>query len=113
MEITTEILKSVYLMANEYCKARHGFEPEKIELEEDGTLHCYDTDYDGDRRNHAYIAPETLTTDLIEAAEQRRIEKEEADKKEAERRKAYEAAKIQEDKERRFREYKKLKKEFE
>jgi hypothetical protein len=110
---TTENLKQLYKMAEQYCIARYGFEPENIRIDDNGSLYCSDTDRDGWIQNSENIAPEVLTTDLIEAANQRTA-KLEALRKEQEEKRKIEAAK-QAEKELRDRRnlYEMLKKEFE
>ncbi len=91
MEYTQENIKQLYDRVISYCIASFGSEPEHIQLEADGTIFCYDLDYDRDRCNEKYVNASYLTQDLDVLTEQR-LEREkikaESDRLEREKRKA-------------------------
>jgi hypothetical protein len=112
--MTTEQLATTHKRANEYALARHGKEPNEIELCSDGLLRAKYIDYVCGEigETYHYISPEMLTEDLDVVAEQRRKEEEERRiKAEIERQKLL---KIQEEqkKEKRKQLYLELLKEF-
>jgi len=112
---TTEQLQNFYKQAMQYCVAAYGSEPDRITIEEDGTLHacwehyhCGETEYE-----YEYISPESLSEDLEELYNKRKEEEEKArvkaEQERLERQKIYDT----QQKEKRKQEYLKLKKEFE
>lgn len=114
MEITKELLQTIYERANQYALTKYGKEPDSLQLQYDGTIaaewvtyHCGDRDTDTE-----YITAENLTEDLDAVAAERRKREEE----ERQKRAAYEAEqkrlREQRDKEERKRQYEKLKQEF-
>ena len=114
MEITKDLLQTIYERANQYALTKYGSEPHSISLEADGTIaatwtyyRCGDTDTDTE-----YISAENLTEDLDAVAAERRKREEE----ERQKRAAYEAEqkrlREQREKEERKRQYEKLKQEF-
>lgn len=112
---TTEQLQNFYKQAMQYCVAAYGSEPDRITIEEDGTLHacwehyhCGETEYE-----YEYISQESLSEDLEELYNKRKEEEEKArvkaEQERLERQKIYDT----QQKEKRKQEYLKLKKEFE
>lgn len=115
MNITTELLKKVYLRAEQYAIARWNKTPDRIEIQDDGTIRVvweiyYSGEYDYD---YEYISVENLTEDLDPVIEKRKKEEEEAWKAHEIRMKEIEhQRKLQEQEQRRL-QYLKLKQEFE
>lgn len=112
MEITTELLKTLYDRTHQYCIAKYGSQPDTIRIEDDGSL-CviYDGYERGDEEYH-YFSPEELTSDL-DALATERIEKEKQEKiKQEAYQKEQQIIRDENEKQRRKSEYLKLKKEF-
>ena len=117
IDITSELLQTIYKRAQQYAVTKWGKEPDYIEISEDrdGIIIAKWVDYHcGDRDdNSEYISAENLTEDLDSVAEQRKKELErqraEYEKKQREANQRHE----EQQKERRKQEYIKLKKEFE
>jgi hypothetical protein len=114
MDITEEVLETIYRRAIAYCVAKHGSEPSELELE-DGYLEAgYETYCCGESETEYHnISAECLTQDLDEVHAEREKQKE------IDRIKAREAS-LKLEKERkeidtrnRKRQYEELKNEFE
>jgi hypothetical protein len=115
MEITTDLLKTIKQRATQFAITKFGSEPDRMEIEDNGTLYCKWIHYgrcgDVDEETE-YITAENLTEDLDAVAAERvkRLEEERI------KREAYENAqkRIREERERdeRKRQYEKLKLEF-
>lgn len=113
MEITTELLKTIYDRAISYAIAKYGNEPDRIEINEDGSIEA--RWWAHDRYNEDDVetfSAENLTQDLDEVAKER------ADKWEQERIARINRQKIEDeqrairDKAQRKSQYLQLKKEF-
>ncbi len=114
MEITSELLKTIYTRANQYCFAKYGKEADKIQIDEYGNIEAmWYSRYNGSDDDYETITPENLSADLDEVAKQRAIEEEAQRERErirqVQQQKEREAQQLQ----RRRDEYLKLKKEFE
>lgn len=116
MEFTTEALRTLYQRANQFIITSSGKEPERLELQEDGSITAKWEIYSRGHYSHTdeeSINAEDLTRDLDEVATER-IKREDEERKirlamdeiEKERREKAE-------KENRRIQYNKLKKEFE
>lgn len=115
MDITTELLKKVYLRAEQYAIARWNKTPDRIEIQDDGTIRavwelCYSGECDYD---YEYISVENLTEDLDAVIEIRKKEEEEARKAHEIRMKEIERQRQLREQEQRKQQYLKLKQEFE
>ena len=116
MNITTELLKTIYTRAEQYAMARWDRKsPTQIELQEDGTImvtweyyRCGDYDYD-----YEYIDVENLTEDLDVVVQERKKKEEEVRIIMERERKFQEEKRLAQEKEKRRQEYLKLKQEFE
>ncbi len=115
MEITQELLETIFNRAVQYHIAKYGNEPDKIQIEDDGTIsgiteYYYCGSHETDSEN---FSASNLTEDLDEIARQRKVETDaliERQKKEAlEREKRFKEEAL----EKRRQEYLQLKKEFE
>jgi hypothetical protein len=115
MEITSDLLQTIYSRANQFAITKFGSEPDRLELDSDGTITARWIDYRcGDMEEETeYISAENLTEDLDVVAAERAMRLEE----ERIKREAYEREqrriREQREKEERKRQYEKLKKEFE
>lgn len=115
MDITTELLKKVYSRAEQYAIARWNKTPDRIEIQDDGTIRVvweiyYSGEYDYD---YEYISVENLTEDLDAVIEVRKKEEEEARKAHEIRMKEIERQRQLREQEQRKQQYLKLKQEFE
>jgi len=116
MEITSELLQTIYTRAEQYAIARWGSgKPDRIEIEIDGTISVAwekwrGGEYDCDTEE---ITVDNLTSDLDAVAEERRKKEEEARLVMERERKFREERRLAQEKEKRRAEYLKLKKEFE
>lgn len=114
MELNNDLFKTLYERANQYAINHWGKEPDRLELEADyiravwDTYRCGDTDYE-----YEYISVENLTEDLDEVYQKRMAELEEQRKQAEIKRQKEQEERERRDKERRFNDYLKLKKEFE
>lgn len=115
MEITNDLLKTIYTRANQFAITKFGSEPDKIELDSDGIItarwvhyRCGEVDEETET-----ITAENLTEDLdLVAAERAKRLEEERIKREAYEREQ-KRIREQREKDERKRQYEKLKKEFE
>lgn len=117
LEFTTEMMKVLSGRINEHCHARFGSMPDRIQIEEDGTIrvtwfstHPYSCESDNDEE---WIKIEDLKSDLDELAAKRQEELKLKAKKDEEYRKQLEVQRKKEEKEQRRIQYNQLKKEFE
>lgn len=115
MEITEELLITIYKKANQFAIAKWREEPYPIRIEKDGTIGavydrscCGDHDYDLE-----IITAKDLTANLDEVAAERERQLEIQRKKDLEEKQRIEKERQRIDTERRRQEYLKLKKEFE
>lgn len=116
MNITTELLKTIYTRAEQYAMARWDRKsPTKIELEPDGTILVIWEYYNrgGEDYDYEYIDVENLTEDLDAVVAERKRKEEEARIIMERERKFQEEKRLAQEKEKRRQEYLKLKKEFE
>jgi hypothetical protein len=114
MEITTELLQTLYNRANQFAITKYGSEPDSLSLQSDGTIEAKWTHYSrcGDESEYETITAEDLTADLDEVAEQRRKQEEEARIKREEYEKEQKRLREEREKNDRKRQYETLKKEF-
>lgn len=114
MELTENLLETIYKRAMQYCVAKYGSEADEIELE-DGYLQVNFVSYccgDRDVESHT-INAECLTQDLDKVYDERMKEEAEARvKREAERKRQEKIRKERELRQRKAK-YEELKKEFE
>ena len=114
MEITNEILQTIYKRAIQYSINRFGKEPDKIELNDEYLEAVWENykcgDYDIEKQ---FISAENLSENLDEVYKKRIQELEEKRIQEEIRRKKEEEERKKREKECRFQDYLKLKKEFE
>lgn len=115
MEITEELLSTIFKRAHEYATTKYGSQPDHFTGYKDGEFYAiWDTSCCGDRSEDSeLITAENLTEDLDAVAEQRKKEEEIRRKKDLEERQQRERDQQKRDLERRKQEYLKLKKEFE
>lgn len=115
MEITKELLQTIYDRAVQVSLAKFNSTPDQIHLEEDGaitlewTIHCYgDTDYE-----YETIKADELNSDLDQLILERK-EKEELQRIELEKKKKeQEKIRLAVLKEQEYKRYQELKKKFE
>ena len=72
MEITEELIQTIYKRANEFCIAKYGKEPDRFQIFSDGICAIW-TDYEGCEKDSEYITGADLTADLDEVAKEREI----------------------------------------
>jgi hypothetical protein len=116
MQITTEQLITLYQRVEQYYIAKFGKTADYISLESDGTFHCYREEYccgDTDRFDELYISPEVLNDDLDKLVELRKLEEEKRRLAQLEKNRIEKENREFREKEKRKAEYLKLKKEFE
>lgn len=113
MEISEELIETIYKRAMQYCVAKYGKEPGEIHIDEGSFKAVFGyTCYGEYNEDQEYFGVDCLTADLDEVYEQRmQAEAEEQKKREAESKRQN---KIREEANQRNRkaEYLKLKKEF-
>lgn len=115
MNITEDALKTLYTRVAQYCHTKYGEEPDRIEIDEYGTINARFITYhhgDSDETTEC-ISIENLTEDLDAVAAERKRVMEEAQKKQEEEQKRQNALRIEREKQQRKEQYLKLKKEFE
>lgn len=115
MNITEDALKTLHTRVAQYCIAKYGEEPDRLEIYSDGsiaarfiTYHCSETD-----ETIESISLENLTEDLDAVAAERKRVMEEARKKQEEEQKRQNTLRIEREKQQRKEQYLRLKKEFE
>ncbi len=115
MEITKELLQTIYERANQYAITKFGSEPHSLSLESDGTIaaswthyHCGDSDTETE-----YITAENLTEDLDVIAAERRKKEEEAQLERKRKQLEEDQKRAEREKQNRKQQYQALKKEFE
>lgn len=114
-EIKPELLQYLYKLSMQYCVAKFGKEPNKLEVLEDGSLkavyceYCHGEHYEDEQ----YFSADCLTHDLVEVYEMRKKAEEEAKRQQEEQRKRKEEMRIKMEKEERRIKYLELKREFE
>lgn len=114
MEITNELLETIYTRANQYCFAKYGKEADRLQLNEYGNIDAVWTGYNrGDDDNYETVTAENLTADLDEVAKQRAIDEEAYREKERVRQAERQRQRDEEQLRNRKAEYLRLKKEFE
>lgn len=115
MEITTELLKTIYTRASQFAISKFGSEPDRMRLEDDGTIYCKWITYgrcgDVDEQTE-YITAENLTEDLDVVAAEREKRLEEKKKEREAYEKAQKTIHEEREKETRRQQYLKLKTEF-
>lgn len=114
MEITDELITTIYSRVREYAFAKYGTSPDEVIIEEDGNIVArYISYYCGDRDvDEKYISAGNLTEDLDEVGRQRVIDEAARKVREEERRKTEALQRQAAEKERRRQEYLKLQREF-
>jgi len=113
MEITTELIQSIYIRANEYARATFDKEPDYIRVLNDGELEVVYTDYRNNENEYYEITAENLTEDLEEIAKKRLAEQAERRRLADIKRQEEKEKQLVRDKENRKAQYLQLKKEFE
>lgn len=114
MEITAEDLKTLYQRAMQYCHAKYGKEPSRLEISEtDGLLLAKFYAYNTEDEKYEYINIDNLSENLDDIyAERKKIEEENRIKQE-EHNKRLKQIQDKQDKVRREELYLRLKREFE
>ena len=114
MEITTELIQSIYNRAKEHARATFDKEPDYIRVLHDGNLEVVYTYYGNNDENEYYeITAENLTEDLEEIAKKRLAEQAERRRLADIKRQEEKEKQLVRDKENRKAQYLQLKKEFE
>ena len=114
MNISTETLKAIYERANQFAITKRGEEPDRLTLQDDGTICAVWTTYacgDWDEESED-IKAEDLSANLDLVAEERRKREEEARIAQEEMNRQNEIARTERAKEERRQQYLKLKREF-
>lgn len=116
MEITQELLETIYQRANQFAIANYSNgEPDSLQLQSDGTIQAEWVSYGrcGDRDiDTEYISATDLTADLDEVAKQRREREAETKKKQQEYDAEQKRIREAREKEQRRQKFEELKKEF-
>ncbi len=115
MEITTELLKTIYERVAQVFNAKTGFTPDKIKMYEEGSFYAskrWSIAYGGTEEQGIHICAEDLTVDLDELVKERKANEEAErvanEKIQKDRQLKYE----EEQKQKRQQQYLELKKEF-
>lgn len=112
-EITQELINKIYVRANQYAITRFDEEPDRLEIENGFIKAAYVKYYGDTDTSYEYISAENLTEDLDEVARQREEALAEQRRLAEIRRENERIEKEKRDKENRYRDFLKLKKEFE
>ncbi len=113
MEITEELLKTLYKRVEQVYLARRNFKPDDVEFHDDGIFYCHTLDYDREHICQEYISASDLSADLDKIIEER-IKQEEIERKaNEEQRKKQAEYRAKKEKDERMQKYLELKKEFE
>jgi len=114
MNITSEIISTIYERAFQYYLALKGYEPDSIRVESDGTITCVYTTYCCGESDSDYdtIYAHNLTEDLDEVVNKRKIAEEIKRQEDLVRRQKEEIERQEREKRNRKEQYERLKKEF-
>lgn len=114
-QITSELLQTIYDRAKQYALTKYGEEPDRIEIDSDGTITVRFIDYRCGEidENTEYIVAENLSEDLDDVAKVRKEKEEQERIKREEYNKEQERLRKEREKETRRQNYLKLKEEFE
>jgi len=115
MEVTEEILKTLYKRLEQVYFAKTKNKPDTISLQEDGSFlceHSYSISYGGTEVVSEYITSDELTADLDELVKIREAKEEEERIQDEKRRKERQEKFEREQRELRHSQYLKLEKEF-
>jgi hypothetical protein len=116
MELTTDFLVTLYKRVEYIFYMKHKVNPDDIHLTSSGNFYCYyeySVSYGGTETISELISIKDLTSDLDELIKNHEIEKEEKRIAQEKWLKERQLRKEKEDKEKRRKEFEKLKKEFE
>ncbi len=114
MNVTEELLKTIYERCMQYCYAKFGEEPDEIKLLEDGSFEAVWHKYArGNYTEEEYFKAEELTRDLDEVYAERKSEQAVKAQEYKEQREKQKRIQDKRDKEERKNKFEQLKKEFE
>lgn len=112
MELTSELLRTIYIRANQFCFAKYGKEADRLHIDEYGNIEAMWYGRERGDEDYETITTEMLTADLDEVAKQREIENEIQRTKERIRQAERDKQREEQQRQQRKADYLRLKKEF-